>query len=212
MKRDGFTLIEFIVIMSIFTIMASVALFNFQGFRSNVAVNNLAHDTALLLRQAQTFGWSGLTDTSIQTVEQGIIQRFAHGVFFKYDGSGFSKDLLLYKKIDSKPGKEFYSQNDEITDIISVTGSYKIISIATAAEKSDLLLDQDKDIPTSGIQQNQDISIAFTRPNPQALLFLDNNGIPLSQQYLAIYIGQEDQIRKAEKVIIVSRSGEIFVE
>ncbi|MBP6925793.1 MAG: type II secretion system protein, partial [Candidatus Pacebacteria bacterium] len=37
----GFTLIEFIVIISIFAIVASIALFNFSGFNSNISLSNL---------------------------------------------------------------------------------------------------------------------------------------------------------------------------
>ena len=46
----GFTLIEFVVIISIFAIMAGIALVNFAGFRSNVGSSTLAHDIALTIR------------------------------------------------------------------------------------------------------------------------------------------------------------------
>jgi prepilin-type N-terminal cleavage/methylation domain-containing protein len=65
MLHKGFTLIEFVVIISIFAIMAGVALVNFSGFRSNVGLNNLAHDIALTIRQAQVFGWSTKTQNGV---------------------------------------------------------------------------------------------------------------------------------------------------
>lgn len=212
MKHDGFTLIEFIVIMSIFSIMASIALFNFQGFRSNVGVNNLAQDIALLMRQAQTFGWATRTDQGI--VDQGQIERYAHGVYFGHDGSLFSPEIILYTKQSPIPGSEYYvNLDDTIADTISIQGTYAVVGVRSAPTRSDLKI-------TAGeIPQNQTltvldqaISIAFSRPRPEALIFLQNPPMPATDQFLGIYIGPSDQTVQAEKLIIVSRSGEIWVE
>ncbi len=102
--NKGFTLIEFVVIISIFAIMAGVALVNFAGFRSNVGLNNLSHDIALTIRQAQVFGWSGKTDSLGQNNEN-VVQlagndangnpvRFADGVYFKYENNAFAKEEI----------------------------------------------------------------------------------------------------------------------
>lgn len=216
MKHDGFTLIEFIVIMSIFAIMASVALFNFQGFRSNVAVNNLAQDIALLARQAQTFGWSTLSEDSAGQIllsggTTGNPLRFSHGIFFDYDTTGFRNTITLYKKNNTNPGDEYYIPNsqDILVDQIVIQGSYQIVAVASAANKNDLLLTATNEIPQI-IPIVNDVSIAFSRPKPEALIF--ENSTPVNQNYLGIYIGPTNQTTIANTLVIISRSGEIWVE
>jgi len=219
MKRDGFTLVELIVIMTIFTIMASVVLVNFQGFKSQVAVNNMAHDVGLLLREAQTFGWATLSEddgVQIQLAENpntGELEprRFAHGVFFRYDGTYFSDDLILYKKNSSEPLEQFYDDNnDQEIDRATLNGPYTVVKILGSASREDLKLNNDHEIPGGLWGMSQDVSIAFSRPRPEAFMF--EGGSSVQQNYVGIYIGEEGQSQTAEKVIIVSRSGEIIVQ
>lgn len=55
----GLTFIELIVVATIFSILAAVALFQFGGFTSNVSLQNLSQDIALRMVQAQKDGSSG---------------------------------------------------------------------------------------------------------------------------------------------------------
>lgn len=212
MNTKGFTLIEFIVIMSIFAIMASVALFNFQGFRSNVAVNNLAQDIGLLARQAQTFGWATLSDDvggQVVSLINDNPLRFAHGIFLDYNNGSFENTLTLYRKQTSVAGDEFFSSNDTVIDIITIQGLYIVNALASAQTKDDLLIINNQ-IPSSINFITDDVSIAFSRPLPEALFF--QGSVPLNANYIGLYIGQAGQATNAEKVIIISRSGEIWVE
>ena len=54
----GFSLVELIVVMGIFTIMTSIVIFNYGRFSSNLIVTNLAYESALAVRQAQVYGIS----------------------------------------------------------------------------------------------------------------------------------------------------------
>lgn len=69
LQHKAFSLVEFVVIISIFSIMAGVVIFNFNGFRNSVALDNLTHDIALSIRQAQVQGSSG-------DIRQGIVFRY----------------------------------------------------------------------------------------------------------------------------------------
>jgi hypothetical protein len=195
--------------------MASVAVFNFQGFRSNVALNNLSQDIALLLRQAQTFGWSTRTDTTTVLIDQGIIQRNAYGVFFAPDGNNYSRDVVLYQKNDTSPNSEWFDQNqnsDVIFDTISITGPYVIVAIASAETKDDLKLINEQ-IPSNINPFSSNVSIAFSRPRPEAIIFEDQNPInSSSENYIGIYVGEPNQNQEAKNLIIIFRTGEIWVE
>jgi prepilin-type N-terminal cleavage/methylation domain-containing protein len=57
-SNRGFSLVELIVVMAIFTIITSITVFNYGKFSSNLIVTNLAYESALAVRQAQVYGIS----------------------------------------------------------------------------------------------------------------------------------------------------------
>lgn len=224
--KKGFTLIEFVVIISIFAIMASVALFNFAGFRSNVGLNNLAHDIALTLRQAQVFGWS--TQTATLDPVTGNPTRYASGVFFKYSGNGYAKEFILYSKGDaasggdSTAGREYYLDDPQTTDIIADTikiqGFNHISEIRTASTPQQLEIDPVTKSIVGGTTLATDVSIAFSRPRPEAMFFSGFNQLLANNaDYIGIYIVADTTCAigvpctKADHVITISRFGEITV-
>jgi prepilin-type N-terminal cleavage/methylation domain-containing protein len=220
MKHKGFTLIEFVVIISIFAIMASIALFNFAGFRSNVSLNNLSHDIALTLRQAQVFGWATQT-AELNAV--GDATRYANGVFFKYDGNSYAKEFKLYTKGDQTPGSEYYfddsSTTDQTIDTINIQGPNHISDIRTAANPQELEIDPVTQLIAGGQTVGTDVSIAFSRPRPEAMFFSNTNPLTTNiTDYVGIYIVADatcplgSVCTKADHVITISRFGEITVK
>lgn len=57
--ESGMTFIELIVVLGIFAAISSTVLFNYHNFSENVALQNLAQDVALQVKQAQTEAVSG---------------------------------------------------------------------------------------------------------------------------------------------------------
>lgn len=221
--NKGFTLIEFVVIISIFAIMAGVALVNFSGFRTNIGLNNLAHDIALTIRQAQVFGWSTTTDIgtsqSIQLDEMtGNPKRYAEGVFFKFEGGAFAKEFILYTKADATAGNEFYVDTqgvaDVVRDVITIQGLNHIAAIRYANTKDDLMIGQDGLIPSGLGEITESVSIAFSRPRPESLFFAGSVPLTLPDYtFIGIYISADnDADEAAQHVITISRFGEIAVQ
>lgn len=213
MNTKGFTLIEFVVIISIFAIMASVALLNFNGFRSNISLNNLANDIGLVVRQAQVFGWANQSSTGSNP---GIILdgtdalsgnpiRYSDGVYFNDP-----KKILLYKKTTAS-GDPFYdSALDRIIDTIQVSGPNSISSIYSAQTKADLVLDVDG--PSGTASALTELSIAFSRPKPEALFYgPGQQPIDPNHNYVGIYV-KGDTDTDPKHVVIISRTGEIDVQ
>lgn len=58
-NKSGMTAIELVVVMGIFAAISSTVLFNYRDFSSNIALQNLAQDIALQIKQAQTEAVSG---------------------------------------------------------------------------------------------------------------------------------------------------------
>lgn len=215
MKHKGFTLIEFIVIISIFAIMASIALLNFNGFRSNISLSNLANDIGLTIRQAQVFGWANQSDT--QNGGLGVALdgtdplsgnpiRFPDGVYFNLANP---KEITLYKKNTTATPPYFVDNvTDRVVDIVRVSGPNSISGIYAATNKADLLIDSDG-LGGSAIALTE-ISVAFSRPKPEALFYV--SGAPLAVgDYVGVYI-KADTDTDPKHVIIISRTGEIDVQ
>lgn len=211
--HKGFTLIEFIVILSIFAIMAAVALFNFSGFRANVGVNNLTHDIALTVRQAQVFGW-GATSGTIDAVADP--ERKANGVFFTYENGSWSRSFVLYSKgTPGSLGAYEGTPPDVVSDTVAIQGPNHIADIRTAQSRSDLEIDQASGTLATNNSQpiTQDFSVAFSRPRPEAMFFSGfNQLVDPSSDFVGIYIAADATPSRLEKVVIISRLGEIEVQ
>src|SRR3989339_2191712 len=58
-KNGGMSYIELIVVLSIFSAMTSIVLFNYGDFQARVDIKNLASDIALKVVEAQKMSLSG---------------------------------------------------------------------------------------------------------------------------------------------------------
>lgn len=119
-SRGGFTLIEFVVIISIFAIVAGIGLFNIRGFQNDIGITNLAHDLALLIRRVQTDATAGVSQMNSTTVK-------AQGLWFDYDqGTGtFSPDILLFTDQDGSMSPDL----TEVTDTIVIQTTDRISQV-----------------------------------------------------------------------------------
>ncbi len=188
-STTGFSLIEFVVIISIFAIMAGVGLFNFRGFQTDVSLTNLAHDIALTIKRAQSEGTSGISDPN-----SSQLTPIPRGVAFTYNQSGsvFDPEFVIFDEIGGNTSG-FDQSSDSVVDTIRIQSEDYILGIATNADPS----------------INGTFSILFQRPFPEVQGFYDN-GLPLgSAEYAAIVVSNQDQSRK--KMIKISRVGEISV-
>src|SRR3989338_9771847 len=76
--RRGFSLIEMMVVLTIFGIMTAVVLANLPAFRDKTALDLIAQEIATTIRQAQVYG--------IGTRSAGSSSNFsAYGIYFNLD-------------------------------------------------------------------------------------------------------------------------------
>lgn len=211
MKHKAFTLVEFIVIMSIFAIMAAVAMYNFTGFRSSIALNNLAHDIGLTIRQAQVFGWVTTTAETgglISLDANGNPVRYADGVFFPKSNN---KQFILYKKT-TPTVQNFVTGSDIVVDTITISGPNRIVGAFYSSTNKDALKIVNGTIPSGVTEVINDLSVSFTRPRPETTFHDGLSLIPAN--FLGIYVVAETNTtpRAANHVIIISQTGEIDVQ
>lgn len=190
-KNSGFTLIEFVVIISIFAIMAGVGLFNFRGFQTDVSLTNLAHDIALTIKRAQSEGTSGLTsDPSDPTLPP-----IPRGVEFSYSGGSFAKEFTIFDDINRN------DSNDDpqgIVDTVRIQTEDYIVGIALGNDPASF---------STSIDTNS-FHVIFERPFPDVKAF-STPSTTYSEQYAGIVISNQGGSQK--KMILISRVGEISV-
>jgi prepilin-type N-terminal cleavage/methylation domain-containing protein len=179
--KSGFTLIELLVTITIFSILTGVVLFNQQKFNSTILLTNLAYDTALTIRQAQTYGINIKEfndgeggDDSSRFVPYGVHfntaskQSFILFADLTYNHTDNTSTGLYSKSLSS------CSSNDGCVNRYNITrGNY--IKDICAGEVPDGSSD-------CGLLENlSDLSISYKRPNPNAIIrYNDMTGDNLS--------------------------------
>lgn len=197
-KKGGFSLVELLIVISIFTIVTTIALFDQGRLNSNVLLTNLAYDVALTVREAQSYGvgvkysatganTAGGYGVYLSTANKEVIVVFhdvnANGVFDEADG----------------PAEKTYQFLNQRGNHIEELCGYDGGTSWTAG--SCLFL-------TTGKQALTDMSITFKRPDPEANFKVDG-GTDFSGPAYIVLMSQDKTNCRA---VVVEASGQIRVE
>ncbi len=192
--QKGFTLIEFIVIISIFAIVASISFFSFSGFSSNISLSNLTHDIALVIREAQVGAISNLSGNNDP---EDPIRR---GVYFTYDNTltpeRFTDDMVIFDDYISG-GDTFFDDPQEEVDTVIVQSSDYISAIDTGTTSSNAI----------GCTEPTGVRILFQRPNPNPSIYCGNG---IAETFARIHISSSDGLQT--RSIEIYPTGQISVE
>ena len=206
----GFTAIELITVISIFSIIASVSIVNFSAFTANINLQNLAADIALRAKQAQTQALAGAQPRtaaghpSVGVPRDGVyfsmqnLSRFAY--FYDYNHNGFF-DETISERFSDPQNKLCGFGSSECLDKVDITTGDKIekLCINGGITSNDCFL--------SG---NGSLHIVFERPNSDAIMHIDPptlaGGVPVSSAQIFI-ISPKGQ----RKTISVTSLGQISV-
>ena len=159
--KKGFTLIELIVVISIFMIITSVAIFNYGSFNSTVSLQNLTDDIALSIRKAQGFAIGA----------RGIKENFnnSYGMHFSVDTnqtgslSGSNKSFLMFSIPILSAVEKRYLDDGGANEVCN-DGSNECIELFNINT-----VDEIKGISVDGYPKTSgSIDIVFTRPDPKA--------------------------------------------
>ena len=97
----GFSLIELIVVVGIFTVISAIVLANHTQFNSNVLLGSLAYDIGLSIREAQVYG------LSVKQFSDSPDFQVGYGVHFQTPGQ-----YLLF--VDKNKNKRYDIGDDGI--------------------------------------------------------------------------------------------------
>lgn len=187
----AFTLVELLVTLTIFSIMTGVVLVNQEKFNNTIFLSNLAHDIALTLRQAQSYG------VNVRESSSGFFDS-SYGVSFD-KGQSNNKNFILFYDLDSNhkyPENEFGSctEGSECVERYAIKSGNYISSICAGTGEGEDCISTDY------------LNISFKRPNPDAIIY-SNEAVNLS--YAKITVSASNGNTKS---IIVRKTGQIYVE
>jgi type II secretory pathway pseudopilin PulG len=161
----GLTFIELIVVLSIVGAISGTVLFQFSSFTSNVTLQNLAQDIALIIKKAQTNAISGsLTSGFIagQAPSYGVNFDTTSGNqnkfnYFRDIGTvGVSPDGILNGNCNNPGGA-----GNECLGVTTIQSSDTIVSLCDGGGKCTY----------------KNLSVTFSRPFPDPTFRTKSNGV-----------------------------------
>ena len=189
LKKAGFTVIELLVVLGIFAVIMGVAMFNQAGLSSNILLTNLAYETALAVREAQTYG-IGVRATGGGNFEKG------YGVYF--DMSNMNQIAVFGDADDNNT----YTGSTELQSLYEIKNQRgnKIESVCTGYS------------PCSVLNSGQKLSIMFKRPNPEAAFYIDDGAGNISTVAGPVFITVTNLEETNCRKVVVEVTGQIRVE
>ena len=222
-RARGFTVLELMVVLTIFTIMTGVVLANLPQFRDQAALQLIAEDVALAIRQAQVYGGAtrGLQSTTgTDFYTYGLVFNINNGGM----GGGGATDKSFVMFTDRLAGFDivtgpFLPNNNqynfgttpagtcggpttECVEISQLTGAVKIQELYQCATPSTCIVK-----PGS-----KGFNIMFHRPGPDAQFYsLNANLISPAPICVKIRIASTRNLSSAKDVVIWS-TGHIYTQ
>ncbi len=187
--QKGFTLVELLVSLGIFTVITTIAVVNNNQFNSSILLTNLAYEVGLSVRQAQFYGIA---------VRKNAADNFNAGYGIHFDLA----DPRVYYLFEDKPAIDHICGPGEC-DLNNFVESFRLnkgnyisricLTNSGAPECTD----------TGGFQK---VDISFVRPNPDA--FITKNSV--SGNYIKAEICVASPAGTRRRVIVES-TGQIAV-
>ncbi|MDR3519623.1 MAG: type II secretion system protein [Candidatus Pacebacteria bacterium] len=168
-SQSGMTLLELLVVLGIFGILATVAIFNYGGLQAKINLTNLANDVALQVVGAQNASLSGLLPAQTSSSNW----KPSYGVYFSSASAtdikgADSKDFIYF--VDLNQDNQFDGStcpptiNKECISKYTITNNNSISNIEVFYASSS------NSIPN--------LTITFARPNSGAVLY--SGGVQLT--------------------------------
>lgn len=150
----GMTYVELIVVLSIFSIMSGVVLFNYGDFQAKVDIKNLANDIAIRVVQAQKSAIYGNMPSLAQQASITSTWNPAYGIYI--DKAGDDKSFIYFSDLNNNKIFEGSNCTSECVEKFSITKGNTISSLKIYY------------IGDSSPYDFSNLTISFTRPSNEA--------------------------------------------
>lgn len=207
LRNKGFSLVELVVVIGIFSLMAGLVLFNFRSFQSARGLDATAQELATVVREAQVYGISVANVPNTTTFP-------SYGVHVDYlaDPTG----VVLFADLD---GDRVYDPGDgEEVSTFRIEAPIELYNLCTS------LTGEDTSLPSSEFMCYRDeetglvtqfvtsITAVFERPDPEPYIYSSQIPDPLggfkSRAFARIDLIDRDGFGKS---VYIWRSGQVGV-
>lgn len=212
-NNSGMTLVELMVVLGIFLVLAGITVFDHNKFRSSVSLQNLADDIALSIRRAQNYA------IGVHSAQSSVFSN-GYGIHFSlsqpqagdvrggsYKSFVIFNDLPTANRIYDYPtssssvcNKSTLSQGNECVDILSITSNDSVYSICPNG------------INCVNAPSSTYVDINFIRPNPDAYIYICSGSNICSGPVSSVDLVIKNDLSQATKTISVSNVGQISIK
>ena len=153
--NKGMTYVELIVVMSIFSTLAAVVMFNYSAFQSKIDIKNLANDIALRLVQAQRSANAGLVP--LRDLSSYPNWKPSYGIFIEKANNKTIKYFTNLDNSDQVFDGSSCSGSGECLELIDITKGNSISRIDAYNSSNEVIA-----------AELTNLTILFTRPSEEA--------------------------------------------
>jgi prepilin-type N-terminal cleavage/methylation domain-containing protein len=199
-NQKGFTLVELLVVISIFVFMTGFLLAKYGTFSNDTILTNLAYDIALNIRQAQSYGLNVKSrgrDVSEFNYPYGV--NFQEGTSAQCTRSVCNTRFIFFADLNNDGD---YDTGEEISTTYIKNGSF-ISEVCTGTDTS----------CASPSGSNSKLDITFKRPDPNAIIKISNCGVNnVNCLYAEITVKSNSGSNRSIRTITVRSTGQISVK
>lgn len=206
----GFTLVELLVTISIFVILTGIVLFSQSKFNSTILLTNLAYDTALTIRQAQTYGINIKNFSNTSVSDNNFLP---YGVHFDQSAN---RSFILFADMDydfnTKESDSQYNGNgSDSPDLSLCQGDLGCVNRYNITRGNYILGLCLNDSTNCDLRS---VDIVFKRPNPEAIIHaIDVGGTDISIDNISrVRIKLGNLISDDVRYVTVQPNGLISIE
>lgn len=188
--KKGLTLIEMVVVVSIFAVVSSILLFRYSDFSTSASLRNTTQDVALSVRKAQTYA------TNVQraaTTDQNEKIYPAYGIHFgliPFDfipTQGSTRRFVIFADAGNFRTASSYTANKTYEGgVINSCGIRPLGNTDTECLETYVIAGSDRVtrfcVPSQTVPGTEQcytdgfLNVTFRRPSPDAIICLQNQG------------------------------------
>lgn len=222
-NNKGFTIVEMVVVISIFGILAGLVLFRYKNFQANIDLENTAQDIALQIQQAENYAVGGRYP-SLGSGQSAPVTgwRPSYGMYFSSLPADQKRFIFFFDSESLQPTNPSYSavgtngrgyftdpspfslcsvSNSECLNIVSISNDISIEKICEGGVAS-------SSCNGTGFAN---ISIVFTRPFPDRTAIVLQGQTPVISP-MDVRIRVKSSVTENKRDIVITPLGQIHIE
>lgn len=173
-QKTGMTYVEIIVVLSIFSVLSGVVIYNYRTFQEKIDTKNLTNEVALKIVEAQKSSLSGFIPT--QTPSDPQKWKPAYGVYFTLAAKNGNTNFIYFTDLNNSKSFDgsLACTDQECLEKILITKNNTISSLEAVYVGED-----------AKNTQLDDLTITFSRPSSSANII---SSTPFDPKYTLSHI------------------------